>query len=153
MKDRREFYREYNRLRAEKKQAAKSTGKFPSLVWCLGLTDEAVIEAYADHGWDCPTLEYFDDEPFSIPPAWTEADRMAHRAKHAANERLLQRGRLFSLGRDEYISDLSDASVVQALKELDPAAWEATSIRYTTSKELRSALAHLLYMKEINHGK
>ena len=156
MKDRREFYREYNRLRAEKKQAAKSTGNFPSLAWCLGLTDKALIKAYAEHGWDLPTLEYFDDEPFAIPPAWTEADRMAHRANHDANERLMQRGRLFSLGRDAYITTLSDASVITELKKLAPESWEATSTRYTTSKELRSALAHLLYTKEaqeVSHGK
>ena len=140
------------------KAAAKSTGKYPSLAGCLGLTDEAVIKTYADHGWDLPTLEYFDDEPFSLPgrtdnpPAWTDADRMAHRATHDANERLMQRGRLFSLGRDAYIATLSDASVVQALKKLAPESWEATSTRYTTSKELRSALAHLLYVKEIQHG-
>ena len=152
MKDRRDFYREYNRLRAEKKQAAKSTGHYPSLAWCHSLTDEAVIKAYADHGWDIPTLEYFDDSP----PDWTEADRTAHRANHDANERLLQRGRLFSMGRDAYITTLSDASVITELKKLAPESWEATSTRYTTSKELRSALAHLLYTKEaqeVSHGK
>ena len=156
MGDRTAYYREFNRLRAEKKKkASKSTGAYPTLAWCLNLDDTALVQAFTDRGDVLPTLRYFEDEPLFVherpdnPPPWTVADRAAHRAKHDDNERAMQREHLFSDGLDDYLKTLDDATVIKELKRLDPDAWEATSTRYTTSQQLKRALAQLLYAKEV----
>ena len=159
MADRTAYWKARNTRLKLAKLAAKATGNYPTLAWCQQLTDTALLKAFADRGDVLPTLRYFEDEPLFVhertdnPPPWTDADRAAHRAKHDDHERAMQREHLFSDGLADYLKSLDDATVIKELKRLDPDAWESTSTRYTTSQELKRALAQLLYAKEMTDGK
>ena len=88
-------------------------------------------------------------------PEMENKARVTHRADRV--QRLAQfiesvKRRLFTVGLDSYVTSLTESQVLTQLKILDPDEWTEANTRYTTSTQLRSALAQLLYEKEIKHG-
>ena len=123
---RQSYFERYNRLRAEKKRLAKAgtTGSpYPSLAWCLSLTDDALLAAYATLKVEPRPLKVFDDSPLSIPESldapkpWTTEMQAADVAAQVANSDLCLRMTLFSIGVEAYVSTLAESQVLAKLKD------------------------------------
>ena len=143
-----------DRLRLAK-LAAKATGNYPSLSWCLNLDDDALSAAYNERSLTPSPLRTFDRSPLNYeesgdaPKPWTAVDEAMDLAAQATQHQCCLRHTLFSAGVTAYVATLSEVQLMAQLKLLDPETFSKPNTRYTEKSAFQRVLCGLLYAKEV----
>ena len=155
MADRAAYWQARNARLKLAKAAAKSTGNYPSLSFCLSLTDEELLAAYATNNLTPRPLRTFDRSPLHFeesgdaPKPWTAVDEAMDLAAQATQHQCCLRHALFSAGVTAYVATLSEAQLMAQLKILDPETFSKPNTRYTEKSAFQRVLCGLLYAKEV----